>query len=79
MNVFSFFFFIFLRFHDIGFSVNFYHGGNFVRDWLISYKGGNETLMEGLDEDRWSYFEITSIVENDLNVKNPYRLWWDIR
>jgi len=60
----------------MGFSVNFHHGGRFVRDWLITYKGGNETLKEGLYEDRWSYFEITGIVENDLNVKKPYKLWW---
>lgn len=40
-----------------------------VRDWLISYKRVKETLKGGLNEDRWSYFEITAIVENDLNVK----------
>ena len=33
-------------------------------------------MKEGLDEDRWCYFEITSIVENDLNVKKSYKLWW---
>jgi len=25
--------------------------------------------MEGLDEDRWGYFEINGIVENDLKVE----------
>ena len=59
----------------MGFYVDFHHGGSFVRDWLISYKGGNETLMERSDEDRWSFFEITGMVKNDLNVNKPYRLW----
>jgi len=32
--------------------------------------------MEGLDGDMWRYFEITGIIESNLNVKKPYRLWW---
>jgi len=48
--------------------VNFHHGGSFARDWFVCYKGGKETLIEGIDDDRWSYFEIIGIVENDLKV-----------
>lgn len=33
-------------------------------------------MKERLYVDKWSYFEITDIVENDLNVKKSYRLWW---
>jgi dimeric dUTPase (all-alpha-NTP-PPase superfamily) len=59
-----------------GISVKFHYGGRFVRDWVICYNGGKETLIEGLDPDRWSYFEIKGILGTDLLVKEPYRLWW---
>lgn len=49
-------------------SVSVHYGGRFVRDCLINYIGGNSKLFEGLDIDRWSYFEICDIVEQDLGV-----------
>jgi len=52
-----------------GIVVKFHYGGRFVRDWVICYNGGEETLIEGLDPDRWSYFEIVGILETDLLVK----------
>jgi hypothetical protein len=57
-------------------SVSVHYGGRFVRDWLINYTGGNVKLFEGLDIEKWSFFEICGIVEQDLEVKKPYRLWW---
>jgi len=42
--------------------------------WVICYNGGEETLIEGLGPDRWSFFEITGILETDLLVKKLYRL-----
>jgi len=57
-------------------SVSVHYGGRFVRDWLINYTGGNVKLFEGLDIEKWSYFEICGIVEQDLEVKKQYRLWW---
>jgi len=57
-------------------SVSVRYGGRFVRDWLINYTGGNVKLFEGLDIEKWSYFEICGIVEQDLEVKKQYRLWW---
>lgn len=59
-----------------GIFVHFHHGGCFVRDWLVCYKGGEETLVEGIEDDKFSYFEITGMVENDFKVEKPYRLWW---
>jgi hypothetical protein len=57
-------------------SVVFHHGGHFVRDWIISYKGGEKTVFKRLDPDKWTYFEITSLVEEDLKVSKGYRFWW---
>jgi len=41
---------------------------------LLLTKGGNKTLIEGIYEDRWSYFEITGLVENDLIVKKTLKV-----
>jgi hypothetical protein len=60
-------------------SVVFHHGGVFVRDFLLYYKGGNENLFNDIDKDRWSYFEATGILKEfgyDDHLK--YRLWWYI-
>ncbi|GAU15822.1 hypothetical protein TSUD_236380 [Trifolium subterraneum] len=57
-------------------SVAFHHGGHFVRDWIISYKGGEKTVFKRLDPDKWTYFEMTSLVEEDLKISKGYRLWW---
>ena len=68
--------FIFFPDMGIGITVKFYYRSRFVRDWVICYNGGEETLIEGLDPDRWSFFEITGILETNLLVKKSYRLWW---
>jgi len=60
----------------MGIAVKFHYGGRFVRDWVICYYGGEETLIKGLDPDKWCFFELTGILETDLLVKKPFRLWW---
>jgi len=60
----------------MGIAVKFYYRGSFIRDWVICYNGREETLIEALDPDKWCYFELTGILETDLLVKKPYRLWW---
>ena len=60
----------------MGIAVKFHYGGRFLRDWVICYNGGEETLIEGLDPDKWCFFELTGILETDLLVKRPFRLWW---
>jgi hypothetical protein len=60
----------------MGIAVKFHYRGRFVRDWVIFYNGGEETLIEGVDPDKWCFFELTGILETDLLVKKPFRLWW---
>ncbi|WJX78278.1 hypothetical protein P8452_61520 [Trifolium repens] len=58
------------------FSVAFHHGGNFVRDWIICYKGGDKAIFKVKDDDDWGYAEMCGLVEDDLKVSKGYRLWW---
>ncbi|WJX65969.1 hypothetical protein P8452_50574 [Trifolium repens] len=58
------------------FSVAFHHGGNFVRDWIICYKGGDKAIFKVKDDDDWGFAEMCSLVEDDLKVSKGYRLWW---
>lgn len=58
-------------------SVVFHHGGEFVRDYILYYTGGQEHVVNGIDRDRWCYFEATGILKElgyDDHLK--YRLWW---
>jgi hypothetical protein len=58
-------------------TVDCHYGGCFSRDWLISYTGGDVKRFEGLDPDKFSFFELCGYVEEDLNIKKgTYRLWW---
>lgn len=58
-------------------SVDCHYGGCFSRDWLISYTGGEVKRFEGLDPDKFSFFELSGYVEEDLSIKKgTYRLWW---
>ncbi|XP_024636474.1 uncharacterized protein [Medicago truncatula] len=58
-------------------SVDCHYGGCFSRDWLISYTGGEVRRFEGLDPDKFSFFELCGYVEEDLSIKKgTYRLWW---
>ena len=42
-------------------SVDFHYGGCFSRDWLISYTGGEVKRFEGLDPDKFCFFELCDI------------------
>ena len=51
------------------FEVVFHHGGRFVNDGSLKYVGESNILS--CDPDRWSYFEIMSILREMgyVNVK----------
>jgi len=59
-------------------TVAFHHGGLFVRDWLICYKGDKESVVD-IDVDKWCYFEPKGYAD-DLQKKykywKRYRFWW---
>jgi hypothetical protein len=62
----------------MSFNVVFHHGGQFVRDWIVYYRGGDVTVVEGLDKDRWSYFEAEGIMTDKKYAKNSFRMWWKV-
>src|ERR1043165_1749887 len=55
------------------FNLVFHHGGSFVQDGHTYYRGGSETVVEGQDEDKWSFFEAVSLVK-DWGYEG-FRLW----
>ena len=57
------------------FNVVFHHGGEFVREETMFYRGGMETLITRQDLDRWSYFEAVGLVLGWNYSKSTYRLW----
>ena len=58
-------------------AVVFHHGGQFVRDYLLYYTGGQEHVVNGIDRDKWCYFEATGILkELGYDDHLQYRLWW---
>ncbi len=60
-------------------AVVFHHGGEFVSDFLLYYKGGKENRFNEIDKDKWCYFEATGILK-DLGYDDhlKYKLWWYI-
>jgi len=77
LNVFFVFYFFAC---SMSITVAFHHGGLFVRDWLICYKGGEESVVD-IDVDKWCYFELEGYAD-DLHKKykygKRYRLWWKV-
>ncbi|XP_058756954.1 uncharacterized protein LOC131630180 [Vicia villosa] len=55
------------------FGVVFHHGGHFVQEGHMYYRGGSDTIVEGQDEDKWSFFEAVSLVR-DWGYEG-FRLW----
>jgi hypothetical protein len=55
------------------FSVAFHHGGQFVRDWMICYKGGERNIFKLKDDDDWGYGEMCGLVEEDLKISKGYK------
>lgn len=62
----------------MSFNVVFHHGGQFVRDLIVYYRGGDVTVVEGLDKDKWSYFEVEGIMTDKKYAKNSFRMWWKV-
>ncbi|KAK2417184.1 vacuolar cation/proton exchanger [Trifolium repens] len=60
----------------MSFKVKFHYGGQFVRDCLLYYQGGQEYDKDDNDPDRWSLFEIKGILKDDCHVEGKYRIWW---
>jgi hypothetical protein len=60
----------------MSFKVKFHYGGQFVRDCLLYYQGGQEYDKDDNDPDRWSLFEIKGILKEDCHVEGKYRIWW---
>lgn len=61
-------------------TVALHHGGLFVRDWLICYKGGEESVFD-LDVDKWCYFELLGYandLQKEYNYGKRYRMWWKV-
>lgn len=51
----------------------FHHGGNFVHDKHMFYRGGCEIVVEGQYSNKWSFFEAVSLVK-DWGY-DGFRLW----
>ena len=60
---------------DENFEVVFYHGGRFVNDGSMKYIG--ESSILSYDPDRWSYFEIMSILR-EMGYVNVKELWYSV-
>ncbi|GAU20631.1 hypothetical protein TSUD_230450 [Trifolium subterraneum] len=61
------------------FTVVFHHGGLFVREWVIFYKGGKKKEVVIIDPDKWSYFEAVGHLDDIIKKEGyvgGYRMWW---
>ena len=61
----------------MGFTVVIHHRGRFVDKPRITYEGGDVMAFHGLDLDRWSYFELLSLVK-ELGYDDIVDMWWKI-
>ena len=52
--------------------------GFFVSENGMKYKGGVTHVMEGLDDDKWSFFEIEGIVKELDKDPRSFRIWWKL-
>lgn len=59
------------------FGVSFHHGGAFVRDPDLVYRGGSEHVELNVDVHKWSYFEAIEILK-ELGYADGIRLWWRV-
>ena len=60
---------------DDHFEVVFHHGGKFINDGSLKYVGESNTLT--CDPDRWSYFEILSILK-EMGYVNVKEMWYSV-
>jgi len=61
--------------NDENFEVVFHHGGRFVNEGSLKYVGDSSTLL--CDPDRWSFFEIMSILR-EMGYVNVKELWFSV-
>ncbi|KOM25566.1 hypothetical protein LR48_Vigan118s001600 [Vigna angularis] len=57
-------------------EVVFHHGGKFVNDGSFKYEFGQTSTLK-IDPDRWSYFEIMSILK-EMGYINIKELWYSV-
>ena len=57
------------------FSMKVNYGGNFIRNPILKYVGGDKTLLLDIDEDKWSFFELVGILKDDVNCTSDFNLW----
>ncbi|WVZ21986.1 hypothetical protein V8G54_000530 [Vigna mungo] len=57
-------------------EVVFHHGGKFVNDGSLKYEFGETSTLK-IDPDRWSYFEIMSILK-EMSYINVKELWYSV-
>ncbi|CAJ2652425.1 unnamed protein product [Trifolium pratense] len=62
----------------MSFTIVVHHGGQFVRDWIVYYRGGSVTVIEGINKDKWNYLEAEGIVRKLKYGKNSFRMWWKV-
>jgi hypothetical protein len=57
------------------FDVVFHHGGEFVKDWVLFYRGGCETIIQKQDFDDWSFVKANGYLLKMEYNENTYRMW----
>lgn len=57
------------------FNCIFHHGGEFVRDDVLFYRGGKQTIVSDIDLQTWGMDAINEIVTGWGYDKQHYRIW----
>jgi len=57
------------------FDVVFHHGGEFVRDKRVFYRGGVQTIVSGLEGNNWGVNDIENTVASWGYEKKKFRVW----
>jgi len=57
------------------FDVVIHHGGEFVRDKRVFYRGGVQTIVSGLEGNNWGVSDIENIVTSWGYEKKKFRVW----
>ncbi|WJX85475.1 hypothetical protein P8452_67922 [Trifolium repens] len=60
---------------EMKFDVVFHHGGEFVKDWVLFYRGGSETIIQKQDFDDWSFVKANGYLLKMEYNENTYRMW----
>lgn len=60
----------------MAFTSIFHVKGFFVSDNGMKYVGGATHAMDGLDKDRWSFFEIQGTVKELDTTAGEFKMWW---